>query len=130
MAKLIDKMFNRVIEGELSDLSEKDAQEIGKVVSGGTKLYRHTITTNGDLIIWVINNTLTQFTNMAALENYLQNRSNFISASFTHDEGNFIDIIAYNSAQDTFTGVDDMGTGLDTYSFAEFDIVQDTVTPL
>ena len=43
MAKLIDKMFNRVIEGELSDLSEKDAQEIGKVVSGGTKLYKHTL---------------------------------------------------------------------------------------
>lgn len=31
MAKLHDKFFNRVIEGELSDLSAKDAEEIGKV---------------------------------------------------------------------------------------------------
>ena len=48
MAKLKDKMFNRVIEGDLSDLSEKDGQAIAQVVSGGTQLYKHTMALQED----------------------------------------------------------------------------------
>lgn len=41
MAKLHDKFFNRVIEGEISDLTEKDGQEIDKVASGAKLCMLH-----------------------------------------------------------------------------------------
>lgn len=47
MAKIVDKMFNRVIEGDLKDLSAKDGEEIAKVVSGGTQLYKHSLSITG-----------------------------------------------------------------------------------
>lgn len=42
MAKIQDKLFNRVIEGDLLELSDADKERAG-IGGGGTQLYRHYI---------------------------------------------------------------------------------------
>lgn len=42
MAKLLDKLYNRVIEGELLEITEEEKSKLG--LGGGTKLYKHVIT--------------------------------------------------------------------------------------
>lgn len=59
MAKLQDKFYNRVIEGNLTDISDADAEEIGKKISGGTQLYRHTIEDDNGTHMVIINNSST-----------------------------------------------------------------------
>lgn len=46
MAKLLDKMFNRVIEGELLEITEEEKTKLG--LGGGTQLYLHEGTIQGD----------------------------------------------------------------------------------
>lgn len=41
MAKIQDKLYNRVIEGELLEITEEEKTKLG--LGGGTKLYKHHI---------------------------------------------------------------------------------------
>ena len=43
MAKIQDKLFNRVIEGDLLELSDADKERAG-IGGGGTQIYRHNLT--------------------------------------------------------------------------------------
>lgn len=47
MAKIQDKFFNRVIEGDLLELSDADKERAG-IGGGGTKLYKHKIVVTGN----------------------------------------------------------------------------------
>ena len=46
MAKIQDKLYNRVIEGELLEITEEEKSKLG--LGGGTKLYKHSISVTVD----------------------------------------------------------------------------------
>ena len=61
MAKIQDKLYNRIIEGELLELSDAEIQSLGlaKASEVGSKLYKHTVMfiVDGEDITFIDNNS-------------------------------------------------------------------------
>lgn len=97
MAKIQDKLYNRIIEGELLELTEEEKVKLG--LGGGSKIYKHEISgvtsdVNARIIIYSTSNTVIsdRFGLMYNTESFLQ--SCFVN-NITSDQRNVETILGF-----------------------------------
>ena len=127
MAKLLDKLYNRIIEGKLKIESDDD-------VSGGTQLYKHTIVfDDGEATrtMYFITKTSTQITTLSTLST-LFNNGDIYSAICDYGIYGGCPIIRISNDQES-GGISwvYVGEGLDVAGiYINVPITSDTVTTL
>lgn len=87
MAKLFDKLFNRIIKGRLIELSDSEINDLGLAkkadvpTSVGTKLYKHVVALSGEgpSQVVFINNQPKSYASMSELTSDLENHPILLS---------------------------------------------------
>lgn len=100
MAKIQDKLYNRIIEGELLELSDEEIQKLGlaKASEVGTKLYRHYITYNQSLSFSIICNKQATFVGKSLSDVLAE--SDYVSLNKISDFGYEVPILFIDDSDD------------------------------